>query len=368
MKSNSKTRNFIIMLLVPVMLFVILALSMINYQHSMSEKNIEKYYAELENSAQLQADAIDIIVESYVSILEAHAASSVEIYGMGQDALVSYMSDTQEETDFRTIGACNLHGAGVDSSGMQVNVADRNYFKECITGKNIIEKIEESKYSGSSLILLSVPVKSQETIVGMMWGIFAEEEFTEILEATILEEESYAFICDSKGNVIVKSDSKYLLGNNKNIFDGLTDEKMKAGFTVEKIKQDLQNQTSGMLACGQGENERYATYIPMGINDWIIFEALPGAVVEEELRSYIESGYRMATIVILTALLALILMLLANKHSLRLIQKEKEALIINEEALKQINQRHEMMENLSDTVFFEVDHSSGIINFNKAFT
>ncbi|SCW80832.1 methyl-accepting chemotaxis protein [Lachnospiraceae bacterium C10] len=96
----------------------------------------------------------------------------------------------------------------VRTSGTLVNVADREFFQEALTGKEVISDVLISKSTGLKVVILAIPIKDLENnkVIGVVQKSYDLSFLHEFLAGTVDEaakEES--FILDREGNLIAHS-------------------------------------------------------------------------------------------------------------------------------------------------------------------
>ena len=98
----------------------------------------------------------------------------------------------------------------VRTSGNLVNVGDRDYFKEAMTGKEVISDVLISKATGLKVVILAIPIKDKEDkeVIGVVQKSYDLSFLHEFLAGTADESESKgeeSFIVDKKGDFIAHS-------------------------------------------------------------------------------------------------------------------------------------------------------------------
>ncbi len=96
----------------------------------------------------------------------------------------------------------------VRTSGNLVNVGDRDFFKEAMTGKEVISDVLISRATGLKVVILAIPIKDKEDneVIGVVQKSYDLSFLHEFLAGTAdASEGEESFIVDKKGDLIAHS-------------------------------------------------------------------------------------------------------------------------------------------------------------------
>ena len=101
-----------------------------------------------------------------------------------------------------------------------MNVLDRDYFQESLSGKIAVSKVIKSKGSGNPIFCISSPVKQDNVVVGVLLGAIDLNYFTKaFVDAEKVGETGYVYIIDTAGLVIAYPDKSKILVLDLNQYD-----------------------------------------------------------------------------------------------------------------------------------------------------
>ena len=110
--------------------------------------------------------------------------------------------------------------ASSTESFVGVSVSDRSYFKASLNGETCISEVLKSKGSGNPIFVISVPVKEQEKIVGVLFGAVDLYVFTQrFVDPIKVGATGYAYIYDKRGLVISHPEKDSVLKLNMTDLD-----------------------------------------------------------------------------------------------------------------------------------------------------
>ncbi len=149
------------------------------------------------------------------------------------------------------------------TDGSTLNVADRSYFKEAISGKNANPVLSKNAINGAITIAYAVPIKNAaEQVVGVLAGGTNGYGASTIVKGINIGSEN-PFVIDSTGKIIGHPDTS-LLDKEFNI---LTDQESVS--TANFMRQVIKGENSW----GTYERDgvvKYAGYAPVAGSDWFV--------------------------------------------------------------------------------------------------
>ncbi|MEG0751749.1 MAG: diguanylate cyclase [Oscillospiraceae bacterium] len=274
-------------------------------QNEAEKDSRSRAYSRLRETAEQQSMLISTALDGKYSVLEAFAASIATQNSIDLSNASMRMEAIVESVKFSSVGYADSKGRVTLSSGEHAEIADRRYFIESMKGNRSIEKVENGRVVNGKRFVISVPIKKGGAQAGIIFGSFFEEGFRTLLINYSFDKAGYGFIINSKGKMIIESDIESRISNEKNILDTLAKCKLGDGQTVFEIEERLATGQSGLVHYEYNGKSRFASYIPLGVDDWYLFNVVPGEAVQLEIDESNQSG--MISIMILLAVsLALI--------------------------------------------------------------
>lgn len=185
-----------------------------------------------------------------------------EIQSMDPVKQVPILQDTVKKynNDFTTIFIANTSGQQIArDSGDFFNVSDRQYFKDIISGQNFsISDILISKLTNQPIAIISVPIKKNDIIIGVISAPLKLSRIDELVNYNydMKHSQTCIFVADNNGHVISHPDNT--------IFNDLSNVK-----TLAPIKAS-QNQISGSVKYADKGKNLFASYAKSKKAKWIV--------------------------------------------------------------------------------------------------
>jgi methyl-accepting chemotaxis protein len=102
----------------------------------------------------------------------------------------------------------------------KINVKDRDYFKASMAGKPYLSRVAKSKATGKPIFVVSSPIKENDKVTGVFFGVVDVNSFTRLFVDPIrVGKTGYAYIYDKRGLLISHPDKSNILKLNMNEFD-----------------------------------------------------------------------------------------------------------------------------------------------------
>ena len=164
------------------------------------------------------------------------------------------------------------------------DVSQERFFLEAVSGKKTLASGSGLINQGRRAILIAVPAYKNGEIAGVLFATMKNEVIEDIWENSILAGYGLVNIIDRKGEFVLKSTSPIALPNIENIFD--TPEPMKP-FEIRQMLDTMAAGQTGYFEKGIFDGIRLISYVPLGLNDWYVFYAVPENMVYVGTRNII---------------------------------------------------------------------------------
>lgn len=328
--------------------------------------------------------------ENYNKILQLTSNSILDqiygkfnlLYSLSMNGKISDSETTSKEKatvlqeyaemgGFIRVGYSDLNGNLVFTDS-QVNIKDREYFKEAANGNPMatdpIESIHPSD-KGSLVTCYSSPVIVNDKVVGVVVGISDIKELSDIVSSTITSESEEIKIYDKSGKVIASNN--YEIVNNFKLDKNSTDK------DLAYISERILSQEQDSVIYEKDGIKTYCIYTLIDGSDWM----MSLEVSEKELLSDLGFIKKVIPIIFIIAISIgiLIVFIQARKMSrvlnttathLDTIAEGKMTLQIDEDILKRddefgymTNAMNKMKNNMSETLVNIKDDSIKIEGF-----
>jgi len=124
------------------------------------------------------------------------------------NVLTTSKTEIQEETT----------GAGRTMTGR--NIKELQFFQKSIQGTVIISDVTVSEFSSKPVVTIAAPIKSADTVIGILYGVVDLPYFTKkFVEPIKIGQTGYVYIVDSNGMVISHPDPSKIMQLNIKSFE-----------------------------------------------------------------------------------------------------------------------------------------------------
>lgn len=215
----------------------------------------------------------------------------------------------------------------VDSAGLAYDL-DGN--KVSITGDSFLRtlSVEERSISPTQIInneektVFSVPLENivlgDRKIIAIS-TVYNPEQFDNVLSMDSFDEQAYSCIVNKKGNVVVRSTSKYSSEFGYNIFQTLLNVDKTADAKVNQLKENILANEEGQLEVTLVDSDEYLVYTPIGVEDWHLFTFVPTSVVNSNSNFLLQSTVFISLLIFAVFMVFLVIIVstfMRNKRSL----------------------------------------------------
>lgn len=161
------------------------------------------------------------------------------------------------------INITNIKGLAIASSDPQavgkLDVSDRAYFKEALTGKTVVSEVVISKTSGTPVFMIAAPIRNADQITGVIFGVVGMDSFKRLfVDSTKVLQTGYLYLYDSHGVVIAHPQATQILKLDISKYDwGQNMLRLRSGeisYSYEGIDKITVYSTSASLGLGLAVN------------------------------------------------------------------------------------------------------------------
>ena len=224
---------------------------------------------------------------------------------------INLLQFVTKNTDFGATALIEPDGTSHYSNGQTKNVSHRRYYREAMSGKRTLSEPLDSSISGSTRVVLGVPIYKDKKVIGILGGSYDVTALSRMLFEDLFDGEGCSMIIAQSGEVIAfEGDTSYWnIDYRDNFYTYCKKLMIKDNVTAKMIKQDFYKGKSNLVTADskkKGNVRHYFAYMPMKINNWMLCYAVPEKTAQQSY-DFIEH-YEiifMAVFVILVILLVL---------------------------------------------------------------
>lgn len=253
----------------------------------MAQRTIDKNSKEMmANNVSRQSEHLQMILNIHYGYLEGIAAEMGEDGELLSDENMELLKELQESTDMERLALIEPNGDSHYEDGTVKNVAHRRYFQEGIAGQRTLSDPLESSIDQETRVVLGVPVCAENgEVLGVLGGSYNVGVLAHMLFDDLFGGRGYSLIVTKEGYIIAHDgDATYQkLTYGDNILEFYRDKKVEGNYTFRDIKNDFDTGKDGIIRMGGYEDnaDRYFSYAPLGINDWMICYVTPVFVAQQ---------------------------------------------------------------------------------------
>lgn len=304
----------------------------------------------LEDSCKAQAVAFSMRLKDQTLVLEsdAHFFENVDMDDFVEVGKI--LSMIGREALFNTIGVADSRGRSLDVNGVETDVREFEFFRRSMAGKTAVVKSDFSDFNYWDALVLSAPIMRNGMVVGVIYGIFTNEELNSVIEGFSYDDKMASLLFGSDGTILARSNNPVLVTNRiVNFFDIGTSWGLHGNDTLESLKIDLEKNQSVVIPYQTGTKKRLAIMTPVGIHDWYYAIVTHQSVITDIIDTLSFHVIIIEVILVLafSLLLFSILFLLKNNDS-----------------INRMNEKFRIATKQNQTVVFDFDCEKCAIEFN----
>lgn len=267
-KSKIKQRVFVIVL------FIVLILALINIYFADFEREVQKEelnhaVTSLSGLANQGAEIVETKINLSMSFMRNLAEMLEKTKDIQQKENFEYLQNVLEDEnlDILRFGIALPNGEAITTAGKSLNVGEREYFRECMKGHEIITGSVKSKIIDEKIIFLAVPIYGENDIVrGVFYGVIECDSFHVYDNIEMGGVKSDMYIIDGDGNYVTNYDAALADTTKANFFDEM--KELKKSVSMKEIQDKLTSRNPMYVELQRKAGKEYVYITPININGW----------------------------------------------------------------------------------------------------
>ncbi len=306
-----------------VTLIIILALSIFSRTVTHAVEN--NVTVQLKEVSLQQEKIMNDFINSKLDILKATANMLSYENDLNSRETIEYLNNASSLSDFTAINFCQADGTFYSIlTNESSSASDTDYFKAAMSGQAYVSDIIVSQFNEEKVIILSVPVYQNNTIVGILCGISNTDSFGDLFEISSFNGLGYVGIIDNNFNLIATASA------SKDIFisalEHLPDTAYYNNNTYSQIIEGFQSEKEFYSVFDINDVKSYTYFVPLEFNDWYLCSVTPASAIDTYTKPILNAYSKLSVlvgIVINVCMLAIIVTF--RKYQKLLISKVDES-------------------------------------------
>lgn len=263
---------------------VLLSVSLLLFFYGIKNGIEQRVEVMLTDNVEKQCHHFGSIIDTHFQYLEGIAVYLGKSEDLLSEENISLIFSVRDTSDISRISLIEANGTAHYDDGSIKRVSERRYFQEGISGKRTLSDPLESKLDGETRVVLGVPVRSGEEVVGLLGGSYDLSALSRLMFDDMYGGAGFSMILMNDGSLISYDDSRNVLqiAENDNFFD-LYQNTYGNNEQLEAIKADFKNGTNGYAKLGVDNDQHFLAYSPLDYNNWMVCYMVP---VDRTLMDY----------------------------------------------------------------------------------
>lgn len=291
---------------------IVLILTMVVFMLLYCVRNIamtkSQYETRLQETGHQLADEIQLHMKTSISFVEALSEVFSDYDDIHSQEALDILQRVSKKTDFTRMWLTKANGDAISSEGKASNALGRGYLEDGLKGISGISEVQYSNVNGERNVVIYAPIYHNETITGLIIGIYRLDELSQIIDITCFEGHGHCKIFLPDGDVIVNSENSEAF-LDLNLLEYWNDVLFDQNYSLQTIKDDLDQSQDGIISYQKDGYYQYGYYYPVGINDWFTYVSLPEDIVTKEYYDNI-----LSTVLICGCVVVVLTLFLVNTY------------------------------------------------------
>lgn len=276
-----KQPNFLKNLLIGISLIVLLILLSVYFIHKSSLIESEKIAEDLLAVSYNNVNQINFSFQEFSKTLMMTAQGLAEKTDIiSEEYLQEYLQKMLEVGGFLCFSLDYIDGTTYVPDEHIKDTLTEDYLEKMKTNRPFISDVYYSNDHKTNAVSISVPIAGAGAEGYYLKAVLATDQLTQIFEKNFFTAGGYFHIIDNNGKSIASSNSEFTILSEEFFFDAVSQLKFTGEYSLDSFLNAFTQKTQGLLIYESGtSNRRYAFFMPVGINDWMLLSVVP----EEEI-------------------------------------------------------------------------------------
>ncbi|XOQ48791.1 MAG: Putative diguanylate cyclase YegE [Eubacteriales bacterium] len=229
----------------------------------------------IENAAQSDA-AITAKMDENTSVLRALATFLGEHGNLYDKAAADATQAVLNSHPFLQISVADLHGDSITNDGLKRNIAASESFRQAVNGNCTVTDSEPFS-NVKKAFLYSVPIYSNQKIIGVLSGTASADGIVEQLDSPLYQGKATRLLIRKDGTVVLysKKAADSVVQNFYSSLKCVKPDKM----SVEALKEQIGRNSSGTAEFNVGGIDSFVYYQPLSAGNWYLITIVPSNVI-----------------------------------------------------------------------------------------
>lgn len=221
-----------------------------------------------------QAFNLNVRLQSDINSIK-NAAKAISYINNGDVDLPALLREFVNDTNFEHIVLVDSNGRGTSSNGAIVDVGNRDYFASAMQGETVLSIPVVSKIDNENIIApIITPVYTDNKILNVLIGAYDINNLSKMLLPSY-GGEGFAYVTDSKGEVIISPSSNNAFDKHNNVLMGFGEADVIKYDNKLAVQDNMMSGRPGHSVISLGNQRLFVHYTKLSINDWYIFMMVP---------------------------------------------------------------------------------------------
>lgn len=326
MKSSKAKQSFYIVITLCVLLWATLAISF--FLSKLTKIETESIENSLSATADSNAAQVRSVFERQINTLKDVALALEHFDSFHAPEAMDYLKHVTEIEGYARLAVDYASGTTYTSDGYVLDISPLGYLDKIKQGEPFIRDVTRALVDDQPVVTMFVPLHDKEgNAIASLRGCFTTQQMTELFNQTFFHAKGFYLLVDDSGAYVANGKSSEALLSDETFSKLIERLDYEDGFSADQIQQAFTQGSTGFTKYSLDGESRYAYYLPVGVNNWVLLMVLPKAVVEHTSDLHKQNSMILTAQVIVIFLLTLVYVYFDQV-------KAKNAALLHEKCIK----------------------------------
>ena len=212
--------------------------------------------------------------------LKSMATAIAEYRTLDEKRILRLVQEEAANNSFKRLAFVRPNGIAVMSDERIMDISHEDTFKASMQGQKALSNRFRDAADGKDIIVQTVPIFKKGKVVAVLAASRTLAEYAQMLSVSSFGGTGYNVIVRANGDRVINSTNQTAVQSLENIFENSTDIFWGKGIRPQQVRADMQAGKTFVVAVSTRQGgPLYASFAPVGINDWYMVSLVPARFV-----------------------------------------------------------------------------------------
>lgn len=300
------------------LLLLWLLFAMFFFMRTLSKIEEQSTEKSLMSTASSNAEQVRFVFEQRMNTLKTIAVALQGYDSLHAPEALAYLDQVAALEGYEHLSVDYSDGRAFRSDGKQYDISQMPYLERMYSIQPFVLDLMQTPMDEAPAISIFVPIRTPYGEPGAaLHGSFTPAQLSTLFDKTFFRAEGYYHLVDGNGAYVAAGNSPAAVLMDTSFFDAIAALHYKKDYSAAQILEVFEHRKPGFSKYSYEGEERYAYYLPVEINNWVLMMIAPKDNVEQTSNLHTRNSMLLSGQVLCVFLLTLLIVYVSQSRAKR---------------------------------------------------